>query len=173
MPDPSLPLSPSFLSKTVVKMLFLPLITSLLPNPQTWPCCLQEYTSCSHSHSLLCPPLPSLSSISSLQTLISCDTMHHGPSLCMDCVPLAQTSGQRASVTLCLNALLRVQVVGPHKRYPKAKIQIFNFWQTQIPKKSLCPVSLSSFLSSSHPAACVLRDKPSTGFSPSLSNSKA
>lgn len=40
--------------------------------------------------------------VSSLQTLISCDTMHHGPSLCMDCVPLAQNSGQRASVTLCL-----------------------------------------------------------------------
>lgn len=123
------PLPPSFLSKTVVKMLFLPLVTSLSSSSQTLPRSLQEYTSCSCSHSLLCPPSSycPLSSISSLQTLISCDTMHHGPSLCMDCVRLAQTSGRRASVTLCLNALLRVQVAGPHKRYPKAKIQIFNF----------------------------------------------
>lgn len=48
------------------------------------------------------PPLPPFDIVSSLQTLISCDTMHHGPSLCMDCVPPAQTSGRRASVTLCL-----------------------------------------------------------------------
>lgn len=47
-------------------------------------------------------PAPSFDIVSSLQTLISCDTMHHGPSLCMDCVPPAQTSGRRASVTLCL-----------------------------------------------------------------------
>lgn len=36
---------------------------------------------------VLCP----LDIVSSLQTLISCDTMHHGPSLCMDCVPPAQS----------------------------------------------------------------------------------
>ncbi|CAJ1079622.1 Hypothetical predicted protein [Xyrichtys novacula] len=98
---------------------------------------LHLYTVKSYNVSLLspeihkthcCVPSPSpLSFVSSLQTLISCDTMHHGPSLCMDCVPPAQTSGGRASVTLCLNALLQVKVVGPHKRYPKAKIQIFNF----------------------------------------------
>lgn len=35
------------------------------------------------------------------------------------------------------------EVTGPYKRYPKAKIQIFTFWQMQIPKISLCPVSFS------------------------------
>lgn len=36
----------------------------------------------------------------------------------------------------------------------------------QIPKISLCPVcvSVGFSLSPFHPAACVLRDKPSTGF---------
>lgn len=68
------------------------------------------------------------------------------------------------------NALFQVRLYRSYERYSKAKIQIFNFWQMQIPKKSLFPVCLFSPFC---PAACVLRDKPSTGFSPSLSNSKA
>lgn len=49
------------------------------------------------------------------------------------------------------------EVVGPRKRYPKAKIQIFNFWQMQIPKISLCPVSLSVFLSLPPCSMCIKR----------------
>lgn len=42
------------------------------------------------------------------------------------------------------NALFKVRLYRSYERYPKAKIQIFNFWQMQIPKKSLsCPSVLS------------------------------
>ena len=70
------------------------------------------------------------------------------------------------------NALTPCDVVGNSRALsiPKQKSKYFNLWQIQIPKITLCPVSLSPCF---HPAACVLRDKPSTGFSPSLSNSKA
>lgn len=60
-------------------------------------CCVPPPPPSSH---LLLSPLPSSPHY---RLFISCDTMHHGPSLCMDCVSLpAQTSGRRASVTLCL-----------------------------------------------------------------------
>lgn len=96
------------------------------------------------------PPSSSASSfaiVSSLQTLIRCDTMHHGP---------VTLHGLCPSDTL-FKALLRVRFEGPHKRYPKAKIQIFNFWQMQIPKISLCPVSFSVLLSLPPCSMCIKR----------------
>lgn len=126
---------------------------------------------------LLCSPSPSPSSalsfviIFSLQTSISCDTMHHGPSLCMDCVPLAQTSGRWASVTLCLMLYSKWGCRDLTSAIPKQKSKYLTFDKCRY-QRYLSVLCLSPF-SLFHPAACVLRDKPSTGFSPSLSNSKA
>lgn len=78
--------------------------------------------------------------------------------------------------------LLRVSLACtiPWAAIPKQKSKYLNFWQMQIPKMTLCPVSLdlslccpSPHTPPSPPPACVLRDNPSSGFGHSLSNSKA
>lgn len=107
-----LPLHSFSLSRTVVKMLFLPLTVSVSSSSSIHCIVPGHYPVVSrNTHHCCVPPPPSSSSLSplfsfdivtSLQTLISCDTMHHGPSPCMDCVPPAQNSGRRAPVTLCL-----------------------------------------------------------------------
>lgn len=81
-----------------------------------------------------------------------------------------------ASVTLCSMLYYSVRgLAGPRQRYPKAKIQIFTFFDKCRYQRylSLSCVCACVSLAPVRPAACVLRDKPSTGFSPSLSNSKA
>lgn len=162
-------LSHNFLTRTLWWWLIS--FTSVHCSLRTYSCCLQvKYTSCGCETSHCCLLL-------SLSSLLSCcisprtDLLWHYASWSFTLYGLCRSgSAQWASVTLCFNALFEVRLCRCYERYPKAKIQIFNFWQIQIPKKSLFPVYLFFPFC---PAACVLRDKPSTGFSPSLSNSKA
>ncbi|MEQ2313625.1 hypothetical protein AMECASPLE_003984 [Ameca splendens] len=97
-----------------------------------------------------------------------CDTMHHGPSR-----PGSDLLTNGASVTLLSKALLQARPSWPHKRYPKAKIQIFKLFDKRRYQRYLS-LSCVSLCRPSRPAACVLRDKTQLWLLVfSLSNSKA
>lgn len=147
-PPPSSPLHFSFSQCVCVS------VSLSLPHHYTvkvWgSCCLNEHT----PH---CCVLPSSALPPSRPTPISCDTMHHGPSLCMDCVPTPHTlsphpplrplpvqNSVRTGVSDTLfNALLHVRLQDLASAIPKQKSKYLPFWQMQIPKISLCPVCVS------------------------------
>lgn len=108
---------------------------------------------------LLLPPLPSSLHYRLWSAVTLCIMVL---SLCMDFVP----------VTLCLRLYSEWGLKDLTSAIPKQKSKYLTFDKCRY-QRYLSVLCLSLSFSPFHPAACVLRDKPSTGFSPSLSDSKA